>query len=41
MLKAAKRQDQGIGEQRKADSKRSKIFALVLRYVRLLGLFGG
>lgn len=41
LLKAAKRQDQGVGEQREVASKRPKIFALVLRYVRLLGLFGG
>jgi hypothetical protein len=41
LLKAAKRQDQGIGEKRSVARKGAGIFALALRYVRLLGLFGG
>lgn len=41
LLKAAKRQDQSIPGPRKVAGKRSKIFDLALRYVRLLGLFGG
>ena len=41
LLKAAKRRDQGVGEQRMVASKRPRIFALALRYVKLLGSFLG
>jgi hypothetical protein len=42
LLKSAKRQHhQDIGEQRKAARKGSRIFALALRYVKLLGSFLG
>ncbi|HZD58065.1 MAG TPA: hypothetical protein VE136_15145 [Anaerolineales bacterium] len=40
LLKAAKKQDQSVREQRKVARKGSRIFDLALRYVRLLGLFG-
>jgi hypothetical protein len=41
LLKATKRRDQGVGEPRMVASKRPRILALALRYVKLLGSFLG